>query len=77
MMGSDIEQDVMDLVIHAQTPPSYSIISQKVIVVTSHEDLAHTLSTPHLEDVDIESGRHLLWLPTSFLAQPSLEPIHT
>ena len=77
MMGSDIEQDVMDPVTHAQTPPSHSIISQQVIVSTSHGDLTHNLSTPHLEDVDIESGRHLLRTPTSFLAQSDLEPIHT
>ncbi|KAI3729865.1 hypothetical protein L6452_18536 [Arctium lappa] len=53
-------QDMDPLSTTRVTPPSHSSISQKILVSHMHGDLAHNLSIPHSEVLDIEKGRHLL-----------------
>ena len=57
MLPSRIETDVMDLATHCTTPPSHSTISQKIVVSDIHGDEPHSISTTHLESVDINIDR--------------------
>ena len=60
VLRSDIETDIIDLVTHAQAPPIHSTIFQKIFILSSDIDIAHTLSGSLSKIVDIEIGGHQL-----------------
>ncbi|GKB96257.1 hypothetical protein Tco_0982394 [Tanacetum coccineum] len=77
LLISSIEQDFMDPVTQALTPPSHSVSSQQGPVSIARRELANNLLHSHSEDVNIEKGGHLLSSPASLSAQSSLEPSKT
>ena len=46
------------LLVHAHIPLRHSVSSQHDYVSSSYGDDTYMLSTPHLKDVDIETGGH-------------------
>nr|GEW70750.1 hypothetical protein [Tanacetum cinerariifolium] len=76
LLISSIEQNFMDPVTQALTPPSHSVSSQQGPVSNAHRELANNLSHSHSENVNIEGG-HLLSSPISLSGQSSLEPSKT
>ncbi|GJU08823.1 hypothetical protein Tco_1125253 [Tanacetum coccineum] len=77
LLISSIEQDFMDPVTQALTPPSHSVSSQQGPVSIAHRELANNLLHSHSENVNIEKGGHLLSSPASLSGQSSLEPSKT
>ncbi|GJX66744.1 hypothetical protein Tco_0301087 [Tanacetum coccineum] len=59
LLISSIEQDFMDPVTQALTPPSHSVSSQQGPVSIVHREFANNLLHSHSENVNIEGG-HLL-----------------
>ncbi|GJU06427.1 hypothetical protein Tco_1122857 [Tanacetum coccineum] len=77
LLISSIEQDFMDPVTQALTPPSHSVASQHGPVSIARTKLAYNLLHSHSENVNIGKGGHLLSSPISLSAQSSLEPSKT
>ncbi|GJV68585.1 hypothetical protein Tco_1484094 [Tanacetum coccineum] len=77
LLISSIDQEFMDPVTQAPTPPSHSVSSQQGPVSIAHTELAYNLLHSHSENVNIEKGGHLLLSPAPLSAQSSLEPSKT
>lgn len=75
-LGRSIEEVAVDLVAQVHNQPSHSHISQ-MWVSDIHGEEPHNLSSPHLEDQDIENRGEQPHSSPSFNAQVSLEPIGT
>ncbi|GJT47315.1 hypothetical protein Tco_0956030 [Tanacetum coccineum] len=77
LLISSIEQDFMNPVTQALSPPSHSVSFQQGHVSIAHRELANNLLHSHSENANIEKGGHLLSSPASLSAQSSLEPSKT
>ncbi|KAJ9538282.1 hypothetical protein OSB04_031015 [Centaurea solstitialis] len=77
MLPPPIEQDMRSPLMQCTTQPSHSIVSQQMVVSSSHGDLSQLVPIPQLEVGGTDTVRQLPPPTTSVVSTSSLEPLVT